>query len=91
MASQELRNDTAGVRRRVQAGEKVMVAVNGKPVTQLVALQQTRRRWLPRQNWPAGFGWRRPIPTVCGVSWRLMHPTAGRASGTRDHVRCRTL
>jgi prevent-host-death family protein len=48
VASRELRNDTAGVLRRVQAGEEVMVTVNGKPVAQLVPLQQTRRRWLSR-------------------------------------------
>lgn len=45
--SRELRNDTAGVLRRVQAGEEVVVTVSGKPVAQLVPLQQTRRRWLP--------------------------------------------
>jgi prevent-host-death family protein len=43
VASRELRNDTAGVLRRVQAGEEVMVTVSGKPVAQLVPLQQTRR------------------------------------------------
>jgi prevent-host-death family protein len=50
VASRELRNDTAGVLRRVQAGEEVMVTVNGKPVAQLVPLQQTRRRWLSRSE-----------------------------------------
>lgn len=48
VASRELRNDTAGVLRRVQAGEEVVITVNGKPVVQLVPLQETRRRWLPR-------------------------------------------
>jgi prevent-host-death family protein len=50
VASRELRNDTAGVLRRVQAGEEVMVTVNGKPVAQLVPLQRTRRHWLPRSE-----------------------------------------
>jgi prevent-host-death family protein len=50
VASRELRNDTAGVLRRVEAGEEVVVTVNGKPVAQLVPLQQTRRRWLPRSE-----------------------------------------
>lgn len=27
-----------------------MVTVNGKPVAQLVPLQETRRRWLPRSE-----------------------------------------
>lgn len=48
--SRELRNDTAGVLRRVQAGEEVVVTVNGKPVAQLMPLQPTRRRWLPRSE-----------------------------------------
>lgn len=50
VASRELRNDTAGVLRRVQTGEEVTVTVNGKPVAQLVPLQQTRRRWLARSE-----------------------------------------
>lgn len=48
VASRELRNDTAGVLRRVQAGEEVVVTVNGRPVAQLVPLQRARRQWLPR-------------------------------------------
>jgi prevent-host-death family protein len=48
VASRELRNDTAGVLRRVQAGEVVVITVNGQPVAQLTALRSTRRRWLPR-------------------------------------------
>lgn len=48
VASRELRNDTAGVLRRVQAGEEVTVTVNGKPVAQLVPLQRTSRRPIPR-------------------------------------------
>jgi prevent-host-death family protein len=48
VASRELRNDTAGLLRRVQAGEDVVITVNGQPVAQLTALRVTRRRWLPR-------------------------------------------
>ncbi len=48
IASRELRIDTAGVLRRVQAGEDIVVTVNGRPVAQLAALSHTRRRWLPR-------------------------------------------
>lgn len=44
VASRELRNDTAGVLRRVQAGERVTITVNGKPVAELVPLQRTQRR-----------------------------------------------
>ena len=48
VATRDLRNDTAGVLRRVQAGEEIVITVNGKPVAQLVPLLPTRRRWLPR-------------------------------------------
>ena len=48
VASRELRNDTAGVLSRVQAGEDVVITVNGRGVARLVPLQMVRRRWLPR-------------------------------------------
>jgi len=48
VATRELRNDTASVLRRVQAGEEIVVTVNGKPVAQLVPLPSSRRRWVPR-------------------------------------------
>jgi len=48
VASRELRNDTAGVLRRVQAGEDVVITVNGEPVAQLTAVRVSRRRWLPK-------------------------------------------
>lgn len=46
--SRDLRNDTAGVLRRVSAGEDVIITVKGEPVAQLVPLHTERRRWLPR-------------------------------------------
>lgn len=46
VASRELRNDTAGVLRRVQSGEDVTITVKGKPVARLTAAQPSRRRWL---------------------------------------------
>lgn len=48
VASRELRNDTAGLLRRVQAGEEVVITVNGEPVAQLTAVRVSRRRWLPK-------------------------------------------
>jgi prevent-host-death family protein len=48
VASRELRNDTAGVLRRVQAGEEMTITVNGQPVAHLTAVSPSRRRWLPR-------------------------------------------
>lgn len=46
VASRELRNDTAGVLRRVEAGEVITITVKGKPVAQLTAARPNRRRWL---------------------------------------------
>jgi prevent-host-death family protein len=46
VASRELRNDTAGVLRRVQTGEEIVVTVNGRPVAVLSAIRPQRRRWL---------------------------------------------
>jgi len=50
VASRDLRNDTAGVLKRVQDGEDVVITVNGKAVARLVPVQPARRRWLPRSE-----------------------------------------
>ena len=50
LPSRELRNDTAGVLRRVEAGEVLTITVKGKPVAQLTALAPSRRRWLSRAD-----------------------------------------
>lgn len=47
IATRELRNDTAGVLRRVQAGEEVVITVRGEPVAQIIPLAPKRRRWIP--------------------------------------------
>jgi prevent-host-death family protein len=39
----ELRNDTSGVLRRVEDGERFTVTVNGRPVAQLVPLPRRKR------------------------------------------------
>jgi prevent-host-death family protein len=44
--SRDLRNDTAGVLRRAQAGENITITVKGRPVATLTAVQPQRRRWL---------------------------------------------
>lgn len=46
VASRELRNDTAGVLRRVRDGEDVTITVSGRPVAILTAVGPQRRRWL---------------------------------------------
>lgn len=48
IASRELRNDTAGVLRRVSDGEELTITVSGRPVARLVAVEQHHRRWLPK-------------------------------------------
>jgi prevent-host-death family protein len=48
VASRELRNDTAGVLRRVRQGEDVTITVNGRPVAVLTAVRPRRRRWLTK-------------------------------------------
>ncbi|BBY95669.1 antitoxin [Mycobacterium gallinarum] len=48
VASRELRNDTAGVLRRVQAGEEVTITVNGRAVAMITAVQPRRRRWVSK-------------------------------------------
>jgi prevent-host-death family protein len=46
VASRELRNDTAGVLRRVERGDTVVITRRGKPVADLVPHRDDRARWL---------------------------------------------
>jgi len=46
VASRELRNDTAGLLRRVEAGEELTITVRGRPVAVLRPIPDTRPRWL---------------------------------------------
>lgn len=48
VALRELRNNAAGVLRRAQAGEQIVITTRGKPVASLNAIEPPRRRWLPR-------------------------------------------
>jgi prevent-host-death family protein len=50
VATRDLRNDTASVLRRVQAGEEIIITVNGKPVAQLLPLPTSGRRWVGRAD-----------------------------------------
>ncbi len=45
----ELRNDTAGVLRRVEAGEDITITVHGQAVAKLVK-SEARPRWLTREQ-----------------------------------------
>ncbi|MGN6217218.1 MAG: type II toxin-antitoxin system Phd/YefM family antitoxin [Solirubrobacterales bacterium] len=46
VASRELRNDTAGLLRRVQRGERVVITLRGKPVADLIPHKEETGRWL---------------------------------------------
>jgi prevent-host-death family protein len=48
VAARELRNNTAELLRRVEAGDEIVITRRGKPVAALVSLAPERRRWLPR-------------------------------------------
>jgi prevent-host-death family protein len=50
VASRDLRNDTAGLLRRVEAGEDITITVKGKPIARLSPYQPPRRRWLRRDE-----------------------------------------
>lgn len=47
VATRELRNDTAGVLRRVESGETIVITVRGKPVADLVPHRaEETPRWI---------------------------------------------
>ncbi len=50
VATRELRNDTAGVLRRVEAGETIVITVRGKAVADLVPHRRDEPRWMPRDE-----------------------------------------
>lgn len=49
VASRELRNDTRGLLRRVEAGEDVVITVDGRPVAVLRPVG-SRRRWISKRE-----------------------------------------
>lgn len=46
----ELRNDTAGVLRRVEEGESILITKRGKPVAEVVPHRPQEPRWMPREE-----------------------------------------
>lgn len=79
VASRELRNDTAGLMRRVEAGEVITITVNGKPVAQLTTLQNSRRRWLSGDELAKRL-------TRCQADPGLRHDHAALAGDTTDDL-----
>lgn len=61
VASRELRNDTRSVLRRVEAGEDVVITVDGRPVAVLHPVG-SRPRWLARRQFVDRFGGRQADP-----------------------------
>jgi prevent-host-death family protein len=50
VALRELRNHTAAVLARVQAGAEIVITRHDKPVARLVPIEATRRRWIKRDE-----------------------------------------
>lgn len=48
VAARDLRNNTADVLRRVEAGERVTITSRGRPVAELIGVRAVRRRPIPR-------------------------------------------
>lgn len=49
MAARELRNDTSGLIRRANAGERIVITVNGRPAAELSPVRGgERQQWSPR-------------------------------------------
>ncbi len=56
VAARELRNRTADVLRRVQAGERVTITSRGRPVAELLPIRDVRRRPIPRAELAGRLG-----------------------------------
>jgi prevent-host-death family protein len=65
VASRELRNDTRGLLRRVEAGEHVVITVDGRPVAVLAPVSG-RARWMPKSEFARRFGGRQADAALTG-------------------------
>jgi prevent-host-death family protein len=65
VAARELRNDTRGVLRRVEAGEHVVITIDGRPVAVLQPLGR-RSRWMPRRELLRHLAARSADPAMAG-------------------------
>ncbi len=68
VASRELRNDTRGLLRRVEAGEDVVITVDGRRVAVLRPIG-SRPRWVTRGEFVHRFSGRQADP---GLSQELL-------------------
>jgi prevent-host-death family protein len=53
VAARELRNHTAEVIRRVQAGEEVTLTSRGEPVAKIIPIDAARREYMTREEFLA--------------------------------------
>lgn len=60
----DLRNDTAGVLKRVEAGEEITITVHGHPVAQLVPMDDDGGRPVRREDF---VSWLRSRPADPGL------------------------
>jgi prevent-host-death family protein len=70
VASRELRNDTRGVLRRVEAGEHVVITVDGRPVAVLGPLSG-RPRWMSNAEFVRRFAGRQADAALADELRRL--------------------
>lgn len=50
VASRELRNNTADLLRKVEAGDEVVITMRGKPVAAPIPIPDRRRRWIAHEE-----------------------------------------
>jgi prevent-host-death family protein len=74
VASRELRNDTRGLLRRVEAGEDVVITVDGRQVAVLQPISR-RRRWLSREEFVHRFSRHQADPGLTGSLHELAPDT----------------
>jgi len=76
VASRELRNDTRGLLRRVEAGEEVIITVDGRRVAVLRPVG-ARPRWIARADFVHRFSGRQADPALAGELRVLAPDTTG--------------
>lgn len=74
VASRELRNDTRGVLRRVEAGEDVTITLDGRPVAVLRPVPR-RGRWISRERFLAEIAPRQADAALAAELRRLVPDT----------------
>ena len=74
VASRELRNDTRGLLRRVEAGEDVVITVDGRPVAVLRPVG-SRPRWMAAGELAGRLRGRQADPALAGELRALVPDT----------------